>query len=279
MRPITSSALHVLAATALIAFAATSAAAADIYLKLGDIKGESGRRILNPVPRDARQIAVDSFSWGATQAIYGHGTGGSMRAVMGSKIKDRPLTSGVRVATGDIDADGKAPAAGAKMSMQDTHLATDAAGPALASQGLAVSDPGASAVRVNKPDQLTTKREGLKMQSGGGTAQGVMGARVAAGDVDADGKRKRIDKASPLLARPRFAGQGSLAVSARFPGCTVGTRYHDAVLQTPDYKYELKEVLITNCAVSGPGGGGGETESVTLNYASYRESPTRASQK
>lgn len=73
--------------------------------------------------------------------------------------------------------------------------------------------------------------------------------------------------------------RGSVTVNGRLPGCTVGATYPDAVLQTTYIRYELKEVLVSSCSVSGGGSGEQPTESVTLNYASYRESPTRASQK
>ncbi|MEO6113571.1 MAG: type VI secretion system tube protein Hcp [Sphingomicrobium sp.] len=75
--------------------------------------------------------------------------------------------------------------------------------------------------------------------------------------------------------------RGSVTVAGNLPGCTVGAAYADAVLQTAYIRYELKEVMVSSCTVSGSGGGGGggATESFTLDYASYRESPTRASQK
>ena len=60
MRPTTSFTLHAALATVLIAFAATSAAAADAYLKLGEIKGEARGEGYK------EQLEIHSWSWGAT---------------------------------------------------------------------------------------------------------------------------------------------------------------------------------------------------------------------
>ena len=193
MRPATHFSLHAALATVLIAFAATGSAAADAFLKLGDIKGEASgsARVGHEVV-----VQVESWSWGATNA----GT--------------------------------------AKVSMQDLQVASGAAIPDPNSPRLAVSDPGA-------PGPKTTS----KRQHG-----------------------------SVTISKP--LDRGSVTVKGNLPGCTVGAAYADAVLQTASMRYELKEVMVSSCTVSGSGGGGGvPTESVTLNYDSYRESPTRPSQK
>jgi hypothetical protein len=62
MRPISSIAFRTLAAGALFALAAPGGSAADIYLKLGDIKGEVSDKLQDG------QIEVQSFHWGTTQA-------------------------------------------------------------------------------------------------------------------------------------------------------------------------------------------------------------------
>ena len=127
----------------------------------------------------------------------------------------------------------------AKVSMQDMHLSTNATTPDPTSQRLAVSDPGASGPKT------TSKRQ----------------------------------HGSVTISKP--LDRGSVTVKGNLPGCTVGAAYADAVLQTAYIRYELKEVMVSSCTISGGGGGGGgvPTESITLNYASYRESPTKASQK
>ena len=65
--------------------------------------------------------------------------------------------------------------------------------------------------------------------------------------------------------------RGSLRVKVKLPwlACKVGDAFPDATLQNDAGRYELKEVLVSSCA----------PDSVDLDYASYRESPTRASQK
>jgi type VI protein secretion system component Hcp len=131
-----------------------------------------------------------------------------------------------------------------------------------------------TAGRVKKVDSLTTKRE------------------VAAGDVNADSRPDTINSPSDSAGMPTGKRQhgsvtiskplarGSVTVSGSLPGCTAGATYPDAVLQTTYVRYELKEVMVSSCTVSGSGGGGGvPTESVTLNYDSYRESPTRPSKE
>lgn len=99
-----------------------------------------------------------------------------------------------------------------------------------------------------------------KMQAGGGKAQGVMGATAAAGDDDADG-RKRVDKATPLIARAPASGR--LTLRGALPACAVGTRYADAVVGDGSSRVELKDVVISSCAADG----------WSLNYASRRALP------
>jgi type VI protein secretion system component Hcp len=181
MQRIHSRALGVVLAIGLGSASAFAAApAADYYLKLGPIKGESEERINNPVPRDGgKQIEIQAWSWGASNS-------------------------------------GSAAAGGISAG---------------------------------------------KMQAGGGKAQGVMGTAVAA-DFDADGTdRKRVDKATPLIARAPASGR--LTLRAELPACAVGTRYADAVVGNAQSRIELKDVVIASCA---PG-------EVSLDYASVRALP------
>lgn len=77
MRPITSFAIHAFAATALVAFAASGAAAKG-YIKLGDIKGEDTSK------GRGGEIEIDSFAWGPRQSTAklqpGGGGGGANKA-------------------------------------------------------------------------------------------------------------------------------------------------------------------------------------------------------
>lgn len=227
-------------ASAAVLCAPAGAATADYFLKLGTIKGETADK------EHKGEIQVESWSWGATQTSSS-GVGGGMGA--------------------------------GKVNVQDIHVTTAADG--------------------------TAAPADLKMQPGGGAAQSATGARVAVGDVTSDGRpdvavasprdaasglptgkrqhkpltiRKSVDKATPVLAEARpLAAQGSLTVEGSFPGCKVGTAYEDAVFRAGGYTYELKDVVITSCAVSSGGGGGSAMplEQVSFNYSQIRESPTR----
>lgn len=86
MRPITRFTLHTALAAALVSLAATSAAAADYYLKLGDIKGASAAR-----GTAGKQIEVLSWSWG----IARKGWDGTIK---GSKVDDGAAAPAGRVA-------------------------------------------------------------------------------------------------------------------------------------------------------------------------------------
>ena len=103
---------------------------------------------------------------------------------------------------------------------------------------------------------------------------------LAVSDPGASGPKATSKRQHGSVTISKPLARGSVTVSGSLPGCTVGATYPDVVLQTTYMQYELKEVMVSSCTVSGSGGGGGvPTESITLNYASYRESPTRASQK
>lgn len=200
MRPIANFTLHAVLAAALAAFAATSAAAADIYLKLGDPKAEGA---------GGGQIELQSFHWGPRQSTSklqpGGGGGGAAQR-------------GVQVAAGDLDGDGRADVS-----------ATETTGGSQASSGLPTGK------RQHKPVTIT----------------------------------KEWEKASPAVTEKRQHGwvtvskpveSGSMMFRGSLPGCTVGAAYPDAVLQTADARYELKDVVISGCAGDG----------ATLNYAKVK---------
>ena len=171
MRPITRTTICALAAAAM---AAPAVAASNYYLKLDNPKGESAAKA-----GGGTQIEILSWSWGATNA------------------------GGVRVATGDVNGDGKA-------------------------------------------DVVTAPRD---------SASGMPTEKRQHGWV--------------TISKP--LDRGSVRVKVKLPwlDCKVGTAFPNAVLQNDAGRYELKEVLVSSCA----------PDSVDLDYASYRESPTRQSQK
>ena len=70
MRPIANFTLHAALAAALAALAAASAAAAsDYYLKFDTVKGESAAKASG-----GKQLEIESWSWGATNARDWNGT-------------------------------------------------------------------------------------------------------------------------------------------------------------------------------------------------------------
>lgn len=226
--------------------ATAAAAAADIYLKLGDIKGE---------------IAVESFSWGATQAA------GRVNKIDAFTIKQSVKADDVGEArAAAAGSGGSAVGGGAGLT-------------------IGVGTPGNPADKVSYQDISAPSMTSGKP----GAARLPPELPVMAGTVESGasglptGKRqhkpmtitKELDKSTPILMQARPLAAGSLTVRGRLPGCAPGTAYEDAVLRAGGYTYELKEVIITSCAVSGSGGGGGSggalpMESISLNYAKIR---------
>lgn len=276
------SARHALAAVALAALAAGSASAADYFLKLGDIKGESAK---SDKPRIA-VLEVQAFSWGATQTVYGHGTGGNMgaraRTLSGLESETETVEASVG---GSGSSGGPGPGGGGsgglgagKVSYQDLSVMNRTEPPdrTRASDDSAGKGAGGSE-RVAKVDAFTIKQSV--------PTKDVGEARVATGDLDGDGRAdiasprdaasgmptgkrqhgevkfsKTLDKSSPLLgrgaSRPLLA-KGGLKLAAALPGCAVGTRYTEGTLEGGGMRYELKDILITSCAAGQLG----------LNYA------------
>lgn len=90
-----------------------------------------------------------------------------------------------------------------------------------------------------------------------------------AGDVNGDG---RDDRTSPRdLATGQASGKrthnpparSTLVMAGKFPSCTVGAAYSSATLQVAEGRYQLDDVVITDC---GTGGGSGPTNSLTATY-------------
>ena len=100
---------------------------------------------------------------------------------------------------------------------------------------------------------------------------------LAVSDPGASGPKTTSKRQHGWVTVSKPLARGSVRVKVKLPwlDCKVGAAFPDAVLQTAYIRYELKEVMVSSCTISGAGGGGGvPTENVTLNYASYRESPT-----
>ena len=109
MRPI--SKLTMCAFAGAVIASSAAAASTDYFLKLGGVKGEStkGSDRHKPVPSgvEGDQIEILSWSWGATRAAGGN-------VEYGWKVEEGesapPAPRGVRVAVGDVNADGGAAA-------------------------------------------------------------------------------------------------------------------------------------------------------------------------
>ena len=74
--------------------------------------------------------------------------------------------------------------------------------------------------------------------SGAGNGTGAYGSMGRGLDI------ATVDGAPPT-------GPGVLMVEGKFPGCTVGKRYGGAQFAGGAMRYELKDVVISNCAADG----------------------------
>ena len=102
------------------------------------------------------------------------------------------------------------------------------------------------------------------------------GVRVASGDVNdspvganekltvgsgrtesGQATGKRVHK--PLSAQTYYDA-GSVTLSGRFPACRVGAAYNSAAIGHGNGRYEMSDVVVTNCA----------TESISLNFAKVK---------
>jgi hypothetical protein len=102
---------------------------------------------------------------------------------------------------------------------------------------------------------------------------GTGGVRVAAGDVNADGK---VESAA---ASPRDAASvpatGTLKTRVPAGQCKVGKRYPGAVLVTPTMRYELQNIMVSSCSASGSGGGDSlPMEEISFSYGKVKALPS-----
>ena len=244
MRPITKLTMFAFAASAF----AAPAFAADMFLKLGPVKGESSDRAARG------KVQLSSFTFSASRKGW-DGT-----------IKGNPHTAA---------SDSSAGAGAGKVNMQDMSVMR---GPR--------QTTAADGVQVAAGEESATAGAGGGSGGGGGGGAGKVSMQdmnvttnvASPGDAASGMPTGKRQHGSVTITKP--LDRGSVTVHGNLPGCTVGAAYADAVLQTPATRYELKEVMISSCTMSGStGGDDAPTESVTLDYASYRESPTRQSQK
>ena len=190
MRPMTKTMkLMVFALAASVVAASAPAAAADYYLKLGPVKGESA----TAAKGRENKVEVLSWSWGASQSSH---AGGGMGA--------------------------------GKVNMQDMSVMRTTPVPA--------------------------------DYDGDGRADGA----AAAGDIATE-KRTHHPVQTVMTEPPP---RGSVTLVGKFPACTVGAAYKDALLQVAGLRYKLEEVVITSCTAAP--GGGEPTQSLSLNYTKIK---------
>lgn len=253
MRPIMNFTLHVTLAAALIAFAASSAAAAG-YLKLGDIKGDVSASSEDRKDFYKGWIELNSWQWGETR------TGKA-------QPKEFTVTRKTDTATaGDPDRPlvaARVPNAGVEREMKES------------------SEKGGTEdmnIGVGELQECAPAGGGVQV-----AAADVSGERAAA--CAPAGKRqhkpitisKEMDKSSPKLMEAATKGKvfaspaprGSMTFKGQLSGCAVGNRYPNATLQTASMRYEMENVLVSSCSSSGSGGGSGSSppmEEISFNY-------------
>jgi hypothetical protein len=152
---------------------------------------------------------------------------------------------------------------------------------AFAAAGLAVS--GASAAGYLKlgdikgdVDASKPGKEWIELESwsfgAAGFQGGTGGIRVAAGDVNADGKT------GSAAASPRDAASvpptGALKSKVPAGQCKLGKRYPGAVLVTPTMRFEMENVMVSSCTRSGQGGESLPMEEISLNYGKVKALPS-----
>ncbi len=230
MRPTTSLTIHAILAAALVALAASSAAAGPAYMKFEPIKGDSNAK------EDHRdEIEILSYSWGQPQAA------GRVSKVDGFTVKQ-----GVKAAQG-----------GEKGGTEDINIGVGELQENAARAGSG-SGGGHGSGKVSTHDISTNSA----------TASG--GVSVAAGDVTGDGGSaasglptgKRMHK--PMtLTKPLDKGTVWVRVASPWTGCRVGDRYPSITLADGARSHVLHDVSVANC---GNAAAGAPTEEVAFYY-------------
>lgn len=79
------------------------------------------------------------------------------------------------------------------------------------------------------------------------------------------GPRQSSGRYLALRPRPLDSGPGTLVVQGAFPGCTVGKRYGGMQFASGGMRYELKDVVISNCPTAA-----GPKEEITFVYGTVK---------
>ena len=120
------------------------------------------------------------------------------------------------------------------------------------------------------PRQSTGANE-LRMDDSAGGADAAIEtqrkdlvAQDKMGNAPASGGHSMLG-ASDRFASPRGSGPGILVVQGAFPGCTVGKRYGGMQFASGGMRYELKDVVISNCPTAA-----GPKEEITFVYGTVK---------
>ena len=79
------------------------------------------------------------------------------------------------------------------------------------------------------------------------------------------GPRQTSGRYLTLRPRPVDSGPGTLVVQGAFPACTVGKRYGGMQFASGGMRYELKDVVISNCPTAA-----GPKEEITFVYGTVK---------
>ena len=124
----------------------------------------------------------------------------------------------------------------------------------------AIPMPEVVAPRDIASGQASGKRKGWD-----GSVKGNSVSTAKFGAIAGAHRDESLGKPAARTAPP--PSPGSLTVDGRFPGCTVGKQYANAVLQLGGARYTLADVQITSCPAATATVGGPRTpDSLSLNY-------------
>ncbi|MCL6699590.1 type VI secretion system tube protein Hcp [Sphingomonas sp. NSE70-1] len=228
MRPTTSLTIHAILAAALVALAASSAAAGPAYMKFEPIKGDSNAK------EDHRdEIEILSYSWGSSQAA------GRVSKVDGFTVKQ-----GVKPEQG-----------GEKGGTEDINIGV---GELQENAARAGSGGGQGSGKVSVHDISTTSATasgGVSVAAGDITGDGASSASGLP-----TGKRAH----KPVtLSKPAGKGTVWVRVASPWSGCRVGDRYPSLTLADGAKSHVLHDVSVANC---GNAAAGAPTEEVAFYY-------------
>jgi len=114
----------------------------------------------------------------------------------------------------------------------------------------------------------------------GGAAPSAAGVRVAAGDVNGDGRADAAvseKRQHNPVTFSKALDRGSVTLNASVPACATGKHFDEATLVTRASRYVFQDVMITSCATSGSGGM--PTESVSFNYSKVTSQASSAADR